>query len=70
MPGKDKTGPKGEGPMTGRGFGNCNPEATNQREFGKCCGRRRGRGQGRGLGFRNSEIDRKELCQEEDVKEE
>ena len=25
MPGKDKTGPDGKGPMTGRGLGHCNP---------------------------------------------
>lgn len=24
MPNKDKTGPEGKGPMTGRGLGNCN----------------------------------------------
>ena len=26
MPRFDKTGPRGEGPMTGRGLGNCEPE--------------------------------------------
>ena len=26
MPGLDNTGPQSEGPMTGRGLGNCNPE--------------------------------------------
>ena len=28
MPGFDKTGPRGFGPMTGRGLGTCRPEAT------------------------------------------
>jgi len=42
MPGQDRTGPEGYGPMTGRGFGPCG------------CGMRRGlgRGYGRGFGFR------------------
>lgn len=47
MPAKDKTGPRGEGPMTGRGLGDCNPNATNQRPLGL------GRGRKRGLGYRN-----------------
>ena len=38
MPGFDRTGPFGNGPMTGRGFGPC--------------GRGMGRGMGRGRGFR------------------
>jgi hypothetical protein len=29
MPNKDKTGPEGKGPMTGRGLGKCNPNNTN-----------------------------------------
>lgn len=55
MPAKDKTGPEGKGPMTGRGFGDCNPEASNQRGFGRGCGCSRGGGcgQGRGFGYRN-----------------
>lgn len=28
MPAYDKTGPRGKGPRTGRGFGNCKPEFT------------------------------------------
>jgi hypothetical protein len=27
MPRFDRTGPNGQGPMTGRGLGNCNPDA-------------------------------------------
>lgn len=54
MPGKDGTGPRGEGPMTGSGFGKCNPNAPNQNE----CGRPRGRGCGqrRGQGYRFQDI--------------
>lgn len=26
MPQRDKTGPEGKGPLTGRGFGRCNPK--------------------------------------------
>ncbi|MDX2443087.1 MAG: DUF5320 domain-containing protein [Bacteroidales bacterium] len=53
MPGGDRTGPYSEGPMTGRGLGNCGgneqPDFMNGRSF-------RGRGQGgafrRGFGNR------------------
>jgi len=42
VPGMDGTGPLGQGPLTGRGFGPCG------------CGMRRGfgKGYGRGFGFR------------------
>ena len=40
MPNKDKTGPDGQGPQTGRKLGLCNNDDENQRG--------RGRGQGRG----------------------
>ncbi len=43
MPGFDRTGPQGQGPVTGRGFGPCGG-----RGFGMGFGR--GRGYGRGLG--------------------
>lgn len=45
MPRKDGSGPKGQGPKTGRGTGNCAP-ATPQRGTGQ--GRGNGRGGGRG----------------------
>ncbi len=61
MPGFDRTGPRGLGPMTGRGMG--------------CCGRRmRGRGYGRGLaqggGFYRAPITKKEEKEmlEEEIK--
>lgn len=47
MPGVDRTGPLGEGPMTGRGRGTCGasqPSTSAQPEF------RAGRGFGRGRG--------------------
>jgi len=64
MPGFDRRGPEGQGPMTGRGLGDCNPDnrqnnqdaATNPDnrdiEFvrGPGFGRGLGRGFGRGLG--------------------
>jgi len=63
MPGRDFTGPLGQGPMTGRGRGYCAgsdmPEYFNHAAgpgFGKGCGRRvfgRGRRGGFGAGRRN-----------------
>ncbi len=61
MPGGDRTGPLGEGSMTGRRAGYCagynlfgysNPVPRIGRGFG----RRRGLGFGRGLGFRQAPI--------------
>ena len=45
MPGQDGTGPRGEGPMTGRGLGPCGRGLARGRGFN------RGRGLGRGFGF-------------------
>lgn len=57
MPGQDRTGPMGQGPLTGRGLGPC----------GKGFGFRRGFG--RGFGFRRfpvlTEKDEKKILQEE-----
>ena len=54
MPGKDKTGPEGTGPLTGRGAGSCKQDFNGVRAI---AGRGRGgeprgggRGAGRGLG--------------------
>jgi hypothetical protein len=49
MPARDRTGPRGEGPRTGRGFGDCDG-ATETRPFG--FGRGCGGGRGRGYRFR------------------
>ena len=43
MPRKDGTGPEGQGPMTGRGTGNCNGNTTRP-----MYGQGRGGGQSRG----------------------
>ena len=50
MPMRDGTGPRGMGPMTGRGFGPCNP-AGSAGWFGFSRGRGCGRGWGFGRGF-------------------
>jgi len=54
MPGFDRTGPEGQGPMTGRGLGRCNPDNEFNEEddirFGRGWGRGRGLGRGRGFG--------------------
>lgn len=39
MPNKDRTGPEGKGPRTGRGMGNCEG-AEPQQGYGRCQGRR------------------------------
>ena len=59
MPRGDRTGPTGEGSMTGRGQGNCsgnNGAGFNNRGFGRGNGFNHGfgnQGAGRGAGFRN-----------------
>jgi len=57
MPKFDGTGPAGAGPMTGGGFGYCNPAGMARRPYGGLApgygrgfGRGRGFGQGRGFG--------------------
>ena len=53
MPGRDGTGPMGQGPKTGLGRGNCNDaNISNGGWFGFGRGRGRGFGAGRGLGWR------------------
>ena len=56
MPGGDRTGPMGMGPMTGRGAGYCAgyPNVNPGRGLGRGLGRGRGR-LGNGLGFRRSQ---------------
>jgi len=49
MPKLDGTGPKGKGPMTGRGLGNCRPNSNNQANVDN----QRGSGLGRGRRGRN-----------------
>ncbi len=70
MPGMDKTGPSGQGPLTGRGLGPCGAGA--RRGFG------RGMGRGFGMGSRRfalsgqgvqpvvlSEVDEKKILEQE-----
>lgn len=57
MPRLDKTGPSGQGPMTGRAMGSCNPNQENDNSgfFNRLLFRGRGRGRnirGQGLGRR------------------
>jgi len=51
MPGLDRTGPQGRGPMTGGGFGNC--KSANSTEVGAATGSGGGRGLARGRGRGN-----------------
>lgn len=56
MPGNNKTGPEGQGPMTGRGLGPCGAGRAFRKGFGR----------GRGFGWRaNQEV---ELSKEEQKK--
>lgn len=59
MPRGDKTGPKGQGPKTGRGMGFC---AGNDAPG---CASGRGRGRGFGRGFASAPV---ELSKEEQIK--
>lgn len=62
MPGRNRTGPQGQGARTGRGLGDCGETAVNPegagfgrgRGMGGGGGMGRGRGQGRGRGFGRS----------------
>jgi len=53
MPGFDRTGPLGQGSMTGRGMGSC---GESSRGTGRGFIRGAGRGFGRGMGFRRGFI--------------
>jgi len=51
MPGFDGTGPRGRGPMTGRGEGNCAMPADEYDDIPRGYGYGRGWGRGRGRGW-------------------
>jgi len=53
MPNKDRTGPQGQGPMTGRQMGNCNGAEPN---VGRGLARGRGFGRGRFLATAPTEL--------------
>ncbi|MBI9008865.1 MAG: DUF5320 domain-containing protein [Tenericutes bacterium] len=40
MPGRDSSGPRGMGPYTGRGMGNCSPATRNANFYGRGLRRR------------------------------
>ncbi len=76
MPGMDKTGPRGAGPKTGRGFGLCT--GANIAKYGACitmgaglgfaCRRAFGRGFGRGFAVNvSAQKTQKELLKEQRV---
>lgn len=71
MPGGDRTGPWGQGPGTGGGFGGCVPGGRSRRSFGRGGGLGFGRGLGRGLGLARSFFGSYSSSQElEDLKAE
>ena len=51
MPGFDQTGPRGDGPMSGKGQGNCGAARTGRMQEWRG-GYGQGQGRGRGRGFR------------------
>ncbi len=64
MPAFDKTGPRGQGPMTGRGLGPCGGSQGIRMGLGRCCGY--GRGLGRYFGWNTPQTKEEKL---EDIKE-
>ena len=62
MPGQDGSGPRGEGPLSGRGFGPCGRGLARGRGLGRGLGR--DFGFGRGFGLREPV----ELSKEKDLK--
>lgn len=58
MPNFDKKGPRGTGPMTGRGFGPCGKGVGKSGRFGRGLGRRFG------LGQPETEEDKKKALEE------
>lgn len=64
MPNLDKTGPQGNGPMTGRGMGNC----QGGRRMGGCCGRGYGRGLGRYFGWNKPQTEEEKRADIEEYK--
>lgn len=54
MPRQDKTGPSGQGPLTGRQMGNC--EGAQPQEFGRGFGYGRGLRCGRGFSFARTPV--------------
>lgn len=65
MPGRNKTGPQGQGPLTGRGMGNCssNESSPNENFAGTGRGFLSGFGRGRGFGNQGGGMRRRFLGQ-------
>lgn len=62
MPGGDRTGPFGQGPMTGRGAGFCRGFGGGRGPgLGRGFNRGRGFGMGRGLGFDRGYVEESEV---------
>ena len=62
MPRGDRTGPQGQGPMTGRGRGKCNPmdgASVPRKQGGMGLGRKLGRSRRQGAGRGVDRRDRK-----------
>jgi hypothetical protein len=59
MPGFDKTGPQGQGSMTGRGVGPCGKGHGMRMGFGRCHGY--GRGLGRYFGWNASQTKEEKI---------
>lgn len=55
MPGFDQTGPRGQGPLTGRGFGPCGLGLGWRRRFGP------GRGMGRYFGWQWPQSEKEQV---------
>jgi hypothetical protein len=68
MPRFDGTGPTGQGPLTGKGMGNC-PGASSDSRKGMGFGRGFGRGFCRGFGWRNFFTKKEESEMLKDEKE-
>jgi hypothetical protein len=64
MPLKDRTGPRGAGPLTGRGFGYCN-RFYDDEYYGRGFGLGRGRGRGLGYWYPYQEADSLESLENE-----
>ncbi len=83
MPKRDGTGPMNQGPMTGRGLGNCDDGETVNSGFGMgrglgrgmgCSngrginrGRSRGKGLGMGFGYKNAGMDKEYLTEQKSM---
>lgn len=75
MPGFDGTGPRGEGPMTGRGLGNCRISPNTGKVTAPKSRSRIPRGRGRGRGprrslIRSSETSTSKPISQKDLREE